>query len=158
MTKSADACPSARMASRTMEPTARSVSPGRSQPGIRACTRSMAAPASRSAATSAAVLRVRSGRSTPPAGTRRAVGSASRSLSTLAAHIRSDRPTAVTPPSRRATMANGSSVSCQAIISRPRPDAGEACAAGSSSRGTNSAGSPSAGITRQVSRSSCLAS
>jgi hypothetical protein len=53
---------------------------------------------------------------------------------------------------------NGLVVSPQLTISTPRPDAGEACAAFSSSCGTTRNGSPSAGITRQVSRSSCLAS
>ncbi len=88
----------------------------------------------------------------------RADGSTSRNLSTNSAHIRSDRPTAETLPSRPATRRNGSAVSSQGMISRPSEPAGEACAAGSSSRGTNSAGSPCAGTARQVRRSSCLAS
>ena len=158
ITKSTVACPSARMASVITEPTARSVSPGRSQPGTRACTRSMAAPASRRAATSAGVFLIRSVRSAPPASARRAPGSASRNLSTESAHIRSESPTEATCPSLAATSANGSSVSSQGIISRLSEPAGEACAAASSSRGTNSAGSPLAGTARQVSRSSCLAS
>ena len=158
ITKSTVACPSARMASVITEPTARSVSPGRSQPGTRACTRSMAAPASRRAATSAGVLEIRSVRSARPASARCAPGSASRNFSTDSAHIRSESPTVATGPSTSATSANGSSVSSQGIISRPSEPAGEACAAASSSRGTNSAGSPSAGMARQVRRSSCLAS
>ena len=108
ITKSTVACPSARMASAITEPTSRSVSPGRSQPGTRACTRSMASPASRSAATSAGVFLIRSGRSAPLASAWRAPGSASRNLSTNSAHIRSDRPTAETLPSMAATRPNGS--------------------------------------------------
>ncbi len=80
-------------------PTSRSVRPARSQPGTRACTRSMASPASRSAATSAAVFRIRSGRSAPLASSSWVPGSVSRNLSTNSAHIRSDRPTADTEPS-----------------------------------------------------------
>jgi hypothetical protein len=158
MTKSTVACPSARMASVITEPTSRSVIPARSQPGTRACTRSIAAPASRSASTSAAVFLIRSGRSAPPASARRAEGSVSRNFSTNSAHIRSERPTAATSPSRPATIPKGSAVSSQAMISRPSGPAGEASAAGSSRRGTNKAGSPCAGTARQVSRSSCLAS
>ena len=158
ITKSTVACPSARMASAMSVPTSRSVRPACSQPGTRVCTRSMASPASRSAATSAGDFLIRSGRSAPLASARRAEGSASRNRSTNSAHIRSDNPTAATFPSRAATMPNGSAVSSQGRISRPSEPAGEACAAGSSSRGTNSAGSPCAGTARQVRRSSCLAS
>ena len=118
----------------------------------------MASPASRSAATSAGVFRIRSGRSAALASDSRAAGSVSRNLSTNSAHIRSDKPTAATSPSRSATSRNGSAVSSQSTMSRPIEPAGEACAARSSSRGTNSAGSPSARTARQVSRSSCLAS
>ena len=140
------------------EPTARSVSPGRSQLATCACTRSMAAPASRRAATSAGLFLIRRVRSAPPASASRAPGSASRNFSTESAHIRSERPTEETGPSRPATRRNGSSVSSQGTISRLSEPAGEACAAASSSRGTNSSGSPWAGTARQVSRSSCLAS
>ena len=64
ITKSTWTWPSARMASAILAPTWRSVSPGLSQPGTLACTRSIASPASSSAPTSAADLRIRSGDST----------------------------------------------------------------------------------------------
>ncbi len=158
ITKSTWVCPSARMASAISVPTSRSVRPALSQPGTRACTRSIAAPASRSASTSAGLLRIRRSRSAELARTWRAPGIASRSRSTIRAHIWSASPATPTGPSRRAIRAYGSSVSSQAIISSPRPEAGDACAAASSSRGTTRTGAPQAGITRQVRRSSCLAS
>ena len=163
MTKSVRACPSAAIASAMSAATSRSVRPARSQPGTRACTRSMAAPAARSAAISAGVLRIRSPDSAALASPCRASGRTSRNRSTISAHMRSARPTEDTPAgaealSRFATSAYGSSVSSQGIISRPRPPAGDAWAAGSSRRGTTRNGAPPAGITRQVSRSSWFAS
>ena len=56
MTKSTVACPSARIASAMSRPTSRSVRPARSHCRTCACTRSIAAPAARSASTSAARL------------------------------------------------------------------------------------------------------
>ena len=158
MTKSARTWPSLVIAAATSAATSSSVRPGRSQPGTAACTRSMAAPASRSAATSAGLLRDRSPRSAPLARPSSVPGSAARKRSTIMAHMRSDRPTEGTGPSLRTTIAYGSSVSSQATISRPKAPAGEACAAGSSSRGTTRNGSPDTGSARQVSRSSCCAS
>ena len=117
--------------------TCRSVRPARSQPGTRACTRSMASPAARSAATSAGLLRARSARRAMLArswrrrAARRAAAAPSAPTSGPTA-----RPGRVPGPSRPATSAYGSSVSSQAMISRPRPPAGDAWAAGSSSRGT----------------------
>src|SRR6266581_1906493 len=57
--KSVRSCPSPMIASAMSAATSRSVRPGCSQPGTRACTRSMASAASPSAATSAALLRMR---------------------------------------------------------------------------------------------------
>ena len=118
----------------------------------------MAAPASRSAATSAASLRMRSPRSAALASSTRDPGSSSRKRSSIIAHIRSDTPIASGRPSRRAISRYGSSVSCHGTSSRSRPPAGDAWAAASSSRGTTMNGASAAGTTRQVSRSSGIAS
>ena len=158
MTKSARACPSAVIAWAMSAATSSSVQQARSQAGTAVCTRSMAAPAARSAAISAGGLRDRSPRSAAEARPCPAAGSTSRNRSTISAHIRSDRPTDSTAPSRPATSWYGSSVSSHGMMSSPAPQAGEACAAGSSSRGTTRKGSPAAGTARQVSRSSCCAS
>ena len=77
----------------------------------------MAAPASRSAATSAGVLRIRSRRSTVLAVVCSAAGSAARNRSTCSAHIRFASPTRRASPSKRATRANASSVSSWLTIS-----------------------------------------
>ncbi len=66
-------------------PTSLSVRPGRSHSPIRACTRSIAAPAARSAATSSGALRIRSGPHHRAGQLCTAAGSAARSASTLAA-------------------------------------------------------------------------
>ena len=115
-------------------------------PAPGACTRSIAAPASRSAATSAGVLRIRSPRSAALA--RPWLGAGQRGPEPE--HHQRPHPVRQadrrrTGPSRPATSAYGSSVSSQATISRPRPPAGEACAAGSSSRGTTRNGGRPAG-------------
>ena len=62
-------CPSATMASAMSAATSASVRPGTRNSGTRACTRSMAAPALRSASISAASLIIRSSRSTSVAST-----------------------------------------------------------------------------------------
>ena len=93
ITKSALMCPSAKMASAILTPTWRSVCPALSQLGTFACTRSIASPASLSAATSAGVLRIRSGDRTVLASRWPAPGSACANWSTCSAHIRSLRAT-----------------------------------------------------------------
>lgn len=119
---------------------------------IRRCTASIAAPASASAATSAGDLRIRISRSTSEASRWAAPGSASRSARTCCAHIRSASPTARTGPGSAArTSGHGSVPSAWSTIRYPVP--GAASASGRSSTGTISVGSPSAGSTRQVSRS-----
>ena len=153
ITKSARAWPCATISPAMSAATSCSVRPGRSQPGTRSCTRSMAAPASRSAAISAGLLRSRRPRSAAPASAWRVPGSASRSRSTISAHICSARPAEEIPASRWPTMRNGSSVSSQLTISRSMPAAGDAWAEASSSRGTTRNAGPRAGTARQVSRS-----
>ena len=69
ITNSASAWPSATIAAAMSAATSASVRPARSHSPTRACTRSIAAPASRSAAISLASLRIRSSRSTGPAST-----------------------------------------------------------------------------------------
>ncbi len=158
MVKSAHACPSATIAAAMAAPTSRSVRPGRSRPGTCSCTRSIAAPAPARAATSAALLRIRSSRSAGLASTCSAPGSAARSRSTIIAHIRSARPTRLTRARRLATSAYGSCVSSHATSSTPRWSTPAACAAGSSRRGTTMKGASRAGTTRQVRRSKLGAS
>ena len=124
--------------------------PGRATPRIRACTPSMAAPARRSASTSAGVLRIRSSQHAPrpaSAGLRERVPGSAKHL--LGPHPVVDADAAHRPPAPAAS-AYGSSVSGQPTISMPA--AGRE-AAGRSSAGTTRNGSPSAGTTRQVSRS-----
>ena len=78
---------------------------------------------------------------------------------TCSAHIRSASPTAAAGPSRAATTRGyGSVPSTWSTMRTPVAGAGDASAAGRSSRGTTRVGSPSAGSTRQVSRSSAWAS
>ena len=62
-------CPSATIASAMSAATSASVRPGRRNSGTRACTRSMAAPALRSASTSHSSLTIRNSRSTSVAST-----------------------------------------------------------------------------------------
>ena len=82
-----------------------------------------------------------------------------RKRSTCSAHIRSATPTFAIPPGNRlAASANGSSVSSHGTNSMPSEPAGDSWAAGNSSLGTTMNGSPAAGTTRQVSRSSGNAS
>ena len=103
MTKSILACPAAAMVLAMSAAAARSVRPGRSHCGTLACTRSIAAPASASAATSAGVFLMRSARSAEAARAWRAPGIASRNRSTIMAHIWPARPTVAGLPSRWAT-------------------------------------------------------
>ena len=133
--------------------------PARSQPlAISAWTESIAAPASRSAATSAGDLRSRSSRSTSPARRWVLPGNAARSARTCSAHIRLPRPTVPTgPPRARTTSGYGSVPSAWSTMRTPVPGAGDASAAGRSRAGTTSVGSPCAGSTRQVSRSCACA-
>ncbi|SHT34758.1 Uncharacterised protein [Mycobacteroides abscessus subsp. abscessus] len=69
MMKATSECPSATIASAISAATCASVRPGISNSGTRACTRSMAAPALRSASISEASLTMRNRRSTPVAKT-----------------------------------------------------------------------------------------
>ena len=101
------------MASAIFAPTWRSVRPGLSQPGTLACTRSIAAPAARSAPTSAADLRIRSGERTVLARRCSASGKRLLNASTCSAHIRSDTATERGSPTALAIIPNGSSVSPQ---------------------------------------------
>ena len=146
------------MASAIFTPTWRSVCPALSQFGTLACTRSIASPAALSAATSAGVLRIRSGDTTSDASRSPAAGSALANWRTCSAHIRSLSATSSGRPTLPAMIANGSVSSPHGIMSTFSSQAGEAWAAFSSSPGTTRNGSSSAGTARQVSRSSCLAS
>ena len=90
ITKSALMWPSAKMASAILTPTWRSVCPALSQCGTLACTRSIASPASLSAATSAGVLRIRSGDRTSEASRWPAPGQGLRELE----HVQRPHPVA----------------------------------------------------------------
>ncbi len=95
--------PSATIAAAMSAPTWASVRPGLRNSPIRACTRSIAAPAARSSATSAASLRMRSSRVTGPASDGTASGSASRIPNTCRAGIESTTAIRVGPPARSLT-------------------------------------------------------
>lgn len=87
MTKSVVVWPDATIASAMSLATSRSVRPGRSHSPIERCTRSIAAPARRSASTSAGLLRIRSTERTSPASPACAPGSAAWKASSFSAHM-----------------------------------------------------------------------
>src|SRR5690606_13464500 len=144
------------MAAAMSRATSASVRPARSHSPIRACTRSMAAPAARSASISAPDLRTRSRDSTGPASVCSAAGIAARNRRTFSAHISSSRPTRRTPRSCAATTSTGSSVSGHAVT--VNPSGTDARAAGSSNAGTTRLTGPWDGTIKHVSRSSGRAS
>ena len=158
MMKSTDTCPAPRMSSAMSAPTSRSVRPGRRSPGTAAWTRSMAAPAATSAATSVGSLRMRRCEMTGPARTCSTAGMAARRASTFSAHMWLSTATRRAPDTSEATSAYGSSSSPQSRMPMPRAPTGLAWAASTSRRGATSSGSPAAGTTRQVRRSSGTAS
>ena len=119
ITNAAPAWPSSTIAAAMSAPTCSSVRPGFRNSPIRACTRSIAAPAARSSATSAASLRIRSSRVTGPARNCAASGSASRIPNTCAAGMESATAIRVGPPARSLTSRYGSSSSVQVITSTP---------------------------------------
>ena len=91
---------------------------------MRACTRSIAAPAARSWSTSAASLRIRSSLTIGPARVCAASGRASRSPNTCFAGIVSATASRVGPPARSLTSRYGSSPSFQVTTSTPRSASG----------------------------------
>lgn len=124
ITKSACVWPSSSMAAVMSAPTSASVRPALSHSPMRACTRSIAAPALRSASISAASLRIRSSRTTGPASVCSASPSAARSDSTCSAGAKSLIATLPTVPSLPATRPNGSSPSTQVSTSTPSASVG----------------------------------
>ncbi len=117
-------CPSSTMAAAMSAPTSASVRPARSHSPTRACTRSIAAPALRSASTSAASLRIRSSRTIGPASTCSAPGKAARIASTCSAGVKSLTATRSGLPSRSTATAYGSSPSTQVTTSMPSSSVG----------------------------------
>ena len=111
--------PSSTIAAAMSAPTSDSVRPAFRNSAIRACTRSIAAPAARSSATSAASLRIRSSRMTGPASVCATSGNASRSPRTCAAGIESATAIRDGPPPRSLTSRYGSSPSTHVTISMP---------------------------------------
>ena len=103
MTNAASVWPSSTMAAAMSAPTCASLRPALRNSPIRACTRSIAAPAARSWATSAASLRIRSSVTIGPASVCVASGRASRSPNTCFAGIVSATASRVGPPARSLT-------------------------------------------------------
>ena len=127
---------------------------GMSPPCNCRATRSAAAPAARSAATSASSLTMRSGPTTSTARPNVAPGISGSSSTRNRAHIWSPTATVPAGPARSATIPEGSSVSSHGRnVNTP----GCSTTRGASSRGITIVASPSRGTTSIVRRSSGMA-
>ena len=107
MVKSTPTWPSSRIAAAMSAPTSASVRPTRSQSAMRACTRSMAAPASASSSISAADLTMRSRSTTGLASSRVEPGSARWMPRACSAHVRPPTATRDGAVPRRAVAVGG---------------------------------------------------